>query len=389
MTPIRRDRRIGLWLIGASGNVAATVAIGLSALRRKLIRPVGLLTEELPVSSLPLAALSRIVVGGHEIDRRQVRQTIAELHERSGLFSERVIRATAADVRAVERNTRRGIALRENAALAVARVRRDLREFARRNRLERVAVINVASTEPPLRITPVHQSWDRLATALKANRAALPASSLYAIAAIEERMPYVNFTPSAGADVPAIRERAAALGACIMGADGKTGETLLKSVLAPMFRDRGLRVLSWAGHNILGNRDGQVLNSPAAKASKLRTKDGIVKSVLGPGTQTHTAIEFIESLDDWKTAWDHIHFEGFLGTRMAMQFIWQGCDSALAAPLVIDLARLAEYHAATGGTGVMTHLACYFKAPMDVREHQFSRQIDALRRYALDRTRAR
>ncbi len=350
---------------------------------------MGLITEQEPFSSLPLVATSRIVVGGHEIDRRRVRQTIAELHERSGLFGERLIRATAEDVRAVERNTRRGIALKENAGSAIARVRRDLREFARRNRLERVVVVNVASTEAALRIKPVHQSWERLATALKANRAVLPASSLYAIAAIEEGMPYVNFTPSAGADVPAIRERAAMLGACIMGADGKTGETLLKSVLAPMFRDRGLRVLSWAGLNILGNRDGQVLNTPAAKASKLRTKDGIVKGVLGPGTQTHTAIEFIESLDDWKTAWDHIHFEGFLGTRMAMQFIWQGCDSALAAPLVIDLARLAEYHAATGGFGVMTHLACFFKAPMDFGEHQFSRQVDALRRYASDRARAR
>src|SRR5207244_4686587 len=131
------------------------------------------------------------------------------------------------------------------------------------------------------------------------------------------------------------------------------GETLLKSVLAPMFRARHLRVLSWAGHNILGNRDGGILASPKNKAAKLATKDRLLGPLLGYQPESHTAIEFLQSLDDWKTAWDHVHFEGFLGTKMSLQFIWQGCDSILAAPLVIDLARLADYHASQRGSGAV------------------------------------
>jgi len=193
--------------------------------------------------------------------------------------------------------------------------------------------------------------------------------------------PYVNFTPSLGANVPAIRERAIDHGVPIMGADGKTGETLLKSVLAPMFRDRVLQIDSWVGHNVLGNGDGRVLDSVANKSSKIQSKNGVIGSVVGYAPQTRTSIEYVESLHDWKTAWDHVHFRGFLDTRMTLQFVWQGCDSILAAPLVLDLARLADYHAARGRGGVMTHLACYFKSPMDVRDHAFDAQMQMLHDY--------
>src|SRR4029077_4789253 len=150
----------------------------------------------------------------------------------------------------------------------------------------------------------------------------------------------------------------------IAGQDGKTGETLLKTVLAPMFARRNLRVLSWGGHNILGTRDGLVLPDPDNKASKLRSKDQVVGEIVGYSPQTHTSIEYIESLDDWKTAWDHVHFRGFLGVKMTLQVTWQGCDSVLAAPLVIDLARLALDAQRRGRGGIQSHLACFFKSPM-------------------------
>ena len=110
-----------------------------------------------------------------------------------------------------------------------------------------------------------------------------------------------------------------------------------------MFARRNLHVLSWVGHNILGNRDGLVLNDPENKASQ-GEEQGFAprRDLLGYKPQSLVSIEYVESLDDWKTAWDHIHFEGFLGTKMTLQFTWQGCDSLLAAPLVIDLARLAR-----------------------------------------------
>jgi myo-inositol-1-phosphate synthase len=152
-------------------------------------------------------------------------------------------------------------------------------------------------------------------------------------------------------------------------------------VLAPMFALRNWRILSWVGHNIFGNRDGLVLDDPANKESKIRTKDQVLSKILGYAPQTHVSIEYIESLDDWKTAWDHIHFRGFLGVKMMMQFTWQGCDSILAGPLVIDLARLALLAQRRGQVGVLKHLACFFKSPMGVDEHDFFRQFSMLEEY--------
>ena len=162
-------------------------------------------------------------------------------------------------------------------------------------------------------------------------------------------MPFVNFTPSPGSTVPALVELAEERGVPHMGSDGKTGETLVKTVLAPLFAGRALRVLSWEGYNMLGNRDGFVLSDPQARESKTRSKDRALKQILGDDDlHAKVTIDYVPSLDDWKVAWDYIHFEGFLGARMSMQFTWQGNDSALAAPLVLDLARLAAFAHAQG-----------------------------------------
>ena len=107
----------------------------------------------------------------------------------------------------------------------------------------------------------------------------------------------------------------------------------------------------------------------------------MIQQIVGYKPQTHVSIEYIESLDDWKTAWDHIHFRGFLGTKMTMQFTWQGCDSVLAGPLVLDLARLALFAQRRGESGVLKHLACFFKNPMGVDEHDFFKQFALLEQY--------
>jgi myo-inositol-1-phosphate synthase len=209
----------------------------------------------------------------------------------------------------------------------------------------------------------------------------LPASSLYAYAALDLVFPFINFTPSLGASTPAHEELAVLRKTVTGGKDGKTGETLMKSVLAPMFALRNWRILSWVGHNIFGNRDGQVLDDPVNKSSKIRTKDALVSQIVGYKPQTHVSIEYIRSLDDWKTAWNHIHYQGFLGTKMILQFIWQGCDSLLAGPLVIDLARLGLLAQRRGEVGVLQHLACFFKNPMGVAEHDFFKQFAMLGEY--------
>ncbi len=393
-------RRVGLWFIGAFGGVASTVALGLAALRRELT-PTTSLTTALPLfDGVDLDDPAEFVVGGHDIRRTGYRQAVLELHERSNVFDYLTLEACLPELDRWSEHVRPGTVLNAGATIArlaelpeaqradtaravIDRMQADLRAFRETHRLDQVVVVNTASTEPPFPLAEVHTSLERLAPALEQrNGAVLPASSLYAWAALELGLPYINFTPSLGASVPALDQLAARHGAAHGGKDGKTGETLLKSVLAPMFARRNLEILSWVGHNIFGNRDGLVLDDPVNKASKIRTKDALISQIVGYAPQTHVSIEYIKSLDDWKTAWDHIHFRGFLGVKMALQFTWQGCDSLLAAPLVLDLARLALLAQRRRETGVLRHLACFFKSPMGVEEHDFFKQWALLEEYA-------
>ena len=160
----------------------------------------------------------------------------------------------------------------------------------------------------------------------------------------------------------------------------------MKSVLAPMFAMRNLNVLSWIGQNILGNRDGEILKDPTIKSAKIISKDKTVSQIMGKSPMTHVSINYVPSLDDWKVAWDFIHFEGFLGTKMSMQFIWQGSDSILAAPLIIDLVRLSALEYRAGRSGPMKHLGYFFKDPIDVNDHnlhlQWQTLVDHITRYS-------
>lgn len=388
------ERRVGIWLIGAFGGVGTTTSVGLAALARGQATTVGMVTALPALESVDLDLPSTFVVGGHDIRTGSFSATAAELHHRAGMFKAEQLHACEERLQAWSANIRPGVMIGRDAAAArladrpdlntvksareaIARIQADLREFVAAHRLDQLVVINVASTEPPFEQTEIHQSWPRLESALD-RPDILPASSLYALAAIDAGHAYVNITPSTGGTLPALEERAKTKNVPLAGQDLKTGETLLKSALAPMFAKRNLKVLSWVGHNILGNRDGLVLSDPANKASKVRSKDRLLADMLGYRPQSHVSIEYIESLDDWKTAWDHIHFEGFLGTKMTLQFTWQGCDSILAAPLVIDLARLTLRAKRRGQSGSLGYLACFFKSPVGCTEHDFGRQFDLL-----------
>jgi len=391
--------RVGLWLIGACGGVGSTTALGLAALARGLTPTTGLVTALPRFESLGLDEPANFVVGGHDIRQANLLSAVKELHGRSNVFDQRVIDACAADLDAWSAHLRPGAAYRPNPTIAAMadradvataatprafldQVQRDLKAFVASAKLDQLVVVNAASTEPPFELGDEHQSLEKLQAALeRPGSGALPTSSLYAYAAIDAGFPYVNLTPSRGATLPAIEELAAKKRVPLAGQDLKTGETLLKSVLAPLFARRNLKVLSWVGHNILGNRDGLVLNDPQNKASKVKSKDHLLGELLGYKPQSHVSIEYIESLDDWKTAWDHIHFEGFLGTKMTLQFTWQGCDSLLAAPLVVDIARLALLAQRRGESGPMNHLASFFKSPVGVEQHDFNKQFEMLDAY--------
>ena len=391
-------RRVGLWLVGAFGGVGSTTALGLAALAEGVAGPVGMVTASPRFADIDFDAPAAFVVGGHDIRQTSFGRSTAELMARSGVFTESLLRVCGPQLGAWSANVRPGVVYRPNAVIAaladrpdvrraetpkqaIAAIALDLKAFTADHALDQLVVVNVASTEPVFELGAAHKSLQALNAALDRNEPALPTSSLYAYAALDAGFAYVNLTPSLGASIPALEELALARKVPHSGQDAKTGETLLKSVLAPMFLKRNLRVLSWVGHNILGNRDGLVLNDPANKSSKVKSKEVLLGEMLGYHPQSHVSIEYIESLDDWKTAWDHIHFSGFLGTKMTLQFTWQGCDSLLAAPLVIDLARLAALAHRHGDSGAFTPAACFFKSPLGVREHDLGKQFELLEGY--------
>jgi len=386
--------RIGLWLIGARGGVASTVLTGLVALAQGKTRPVGLTTELPLCSGLDLPDWSDFVPGGHEIrDIRLVDQAM-DLVTRSRALDARLVEEIRPELEAIDRRIRPGtvhgvgptiarladdsVPRDESPRAAVERIGQDLKDFAAAEHLEHVVVVNVASTEPAVDASRLPEEWDKLEPLLDEAECPLPASSLYAIAALDAGCSYINFTPSLGSLPAALDDLARRRGTRHMGRDGKTGETLMKSVLGPMFADRHLEVMSWVGHNIFGNLDARVLADPANKKAKVTSKDHLLREILGYAPQTLVTMESIESLGDWKTAWDHIHFRGFLGTPMTLQFIWQGCDSLLAAPLVLDLARLADAARRRGEVGTLGFLASFFKSPQGVVEQGFGRQFAML-----------
>lgn len=396
------NERIGIWLIGALGGIGTTASVGLAALHRKLIGEQGLVSALPRFKPLQMADWSSFVVGGHEIRESNYATEARQLFEKSNVFSEQLLREVQPSLDEFQSNVRPGTLLNvgttieslagpaalalknERPAAAIERLTADLQDFKSRNQLSHVIVANVASTEPPVDPAARQYDWKSLSKKLDSDpQSPVPASSLYAIAAMQSGFDHVNFTPSIGSDLPALEELALERNVLHVGRDGKTGETLMKAVLAPMFSARNLEVMSWVGHNIFGNMDGKVLDDPINKANKVRSKDHLLTEILGYKPSTLVTIEYVEDMADWKTAWDHIHFRGFLNTQMTLQFTWQGCDSLLAAPLVLDLVRFTEREHRRGTSGILRHLSSFFKSPMGADiPPQFHKQYDLLEDWA-------
>lgn len=392
------DRKCGAWLIGALGNISAAAIAGAALLRRGLAEPLGMVTSIPPFQGLDLVTVENIVFSGCDIRQGRLQDSLQQLLDGTGAIGPEKLASIREDLLKVEstfvpgtcRNC--GPAIESLAASGngedfhlreeISSFRHRLREFKREHGLETLVVVNLASTEPPVPASLPSEDLDALEKALDTNDGSgLRASTLYSYSAIQEGCPYVNFTPSTGALTPAILRLARKRRVPVMGNDGKTGETLVKSVLAPMFVWRNLEVMSWEGFNILGNMDGCILENPQNKSAKLETKDLALSHILGYSPHSRVHIDYVPSLRDQKTAWDFIHFRGFLGAGMSLQFVWQGFDSLLAAPLVLDLVRLAEFAQIRGEYGLMPHLASFFKAPLGVRAHALHEQVQLLTDY--------
>jgi myo-inositol-1-phosphate synthase len=368
--------RTGVWLVGARGSVAVTSIVGASALRAGLTEPIGCVAEHPSIDNRALPGFSDLVFGGYDIATTSLVKR-AEALAAAGVVPGRLVAALHSELSAADEDVKvlpHGGTQGQAAAAMVA----DLEAFRERHGLERVVVVNVASTEPAAIPHPAHASLLQLRQALEQADAVLPASSLAAFAALSAGCAYVDFTPSTGARLPALHELALEKQVPYAGHDGKTGETLLKSVLAPMFAMRQLRVRSWSGLNLLGGGDGATLADPAANAAKSASKQRVLGETLGYVPDGHTRIEYVPDIGDFKTAWDLVTFAGFLGTSMRMEFTWHGCDSALAAPLVLDLARIVAAAHRNGRVGPLPELAFFFKDPLGDVEHGLAAQFEAL-----------
>lgn len=384
---------LGIWIIGAYGDIASTLMAGTIAIRRGLSSHTGLVSEMAPFNQLGLRGLDELVFAGQDIVESSVTASVREVSNRSKTFAPALVDAITADLAEIDPRIALTPKLRWNStlpthdALSLTRIVADQRAliaaFKQDNALAHVVVINIASAEPMPPDDAAHETLEAFEQALALDRKdVLAPSSVYAYAAFREGCSHINFTPCTGANLPALCELAKQLNLPHCGNDGKTGETLIKTALAPMFAMRHLHVMSWEGFNILGNGDGLTLSNPVNREGKIRNKAGVLDSILGYSPHAGVTINYVPSLGDWKTAWDFIHFRGFLDVPMTMQFTWHGCDSILAAPLILDMARFCEFSARHGEGGALSHLACFFKNPIGVEEMALYRQHAMLVEYA-------
>lgn len=389
----KNSRTIGVWLIGAYGEIATTLIVGNCARRNKLISNTGLVTELVPLQHLNLLNLDNLVFGGHDLINSSVTKQAEDICKKSRTFSYRLLDNIRPQLAKIDEEIVSATELGwdtlnpPSQAPTLERLsekfRYLLRQFIARNKLNHVVVVNLASAEVQVPHADSHNELASFEGLLENDRKDLISPSMLCVyAAFREQCSYINFTPNVGASIGALQVLAQKQKQSYYGNDGKTGETLLKTVLAPMFLARNLKIMSWEGTNLLGNGDGRILDDPAHCKPKLQNKEGVLPAILGYEPHANVDINYVPSLGDWKTAWDLIHFQGFLDVPMTMQFTWQGCDSILAAPLVLDMIRLADFAHNKGEYGAMKHLACFFKNPLATNEHNFYKQFEMLVNYA-------
>jgi len=359
--------------------------------------PVG---QAVPLASLPDLAFGvwdilpdsvyRSAVKAQVLERElleELRPELDSIRPWRGLFDPRFVhRIEAAHCRA-----------RQGHLAGVAEIEKDIRSFREAAGIDRVVLVNAASTEVYQSIEDVHRDLGQFERALAADDVRISPAMLYAYAALKQRVPVVNCTPSHAVDVPALLQMSEEMKVPVAGRDLKTGQTLLKTILAPGLKARGLGIAGWYSTNILGNRDGEVLDDPACLKSKEESKLAALKAILEPelypdlyGDLVHRVrIDYYPPRRDNKEAWDNIDIFGWLGYPMQIKINFLCRDSILAAPLALDLILLIDLAARAGLRGAQDWLSLYFKNPTvrngrQVHDLFAQRQIweDGIRRIA-------
>jgi myo-inositol-1-phosphate synthase len=381
-------------LIPGLGAVATTLIAGVEAVRRGLAKPIGSLTQMGTVrlgkrtdaraplirELVPLASLGDLCFGGWDVfadsafesavhaqvlDRAlldQLREPLAAVRPMSAVFfPDYVKRLHGTHVKAGRSKLELGEALRE-----------DIRRFMAANRCDRAVMVWCASTEVFLEPSAAHGDLASFEKGLAENDPSIPPSMIYAWAALKEGVPFANGAPNLTVDTPALQQLARQQGVPIAGKDFKTGQTLMKTVLAPMLKARMLGLRGWFSTNILGNRDGEVLEDPSSFRTKEVSKLSVLEHILQPklypdlyGAFDHQVrINFYRPRGDNKEGWDAIDIVGWLGYPMEIKVNFLCRDSILAAPIALDLALFMDLAARAGMKGIQEWLSFYFKSPM-------------------------
>ncbi|MDR0769509.1 MAG: inositol-3-phosphate synthase [Dysgonamonadaceae bacterium] len=391
--------KLGVLVIGVGGAVATTFISGTMIVRKGLGIPVGSITQMATLrlgkrkenrfpkvkDVVPLADLNDIVFGGWDIfednayeaarhaevlmpeDLDKVKDELQAIKPMKAVFDQNFVKRL---VGTWVKSAPTKWDLKEA-------VRRDIQEFKAANGLDRVVCIWCGSTEVFTPISATHETLPALQKAMKENSPEIAPSMIYAYAAIEEGIPYINGAPNLTVDMPAIWDFAAQKQVPVCGKDFKTGQTMMKTVLSPMLKTRMLGLSGWFSTNILGNRDGEVLDDPGSFKTKEESKLSVIHNILQPelypqlyGDVYHKVrINYYPPRKDNKEGWDNIDIFGWLGYPMQLKVDFLCRDSILAAPLCLDLVLFSDLAKRAGFSGIQSWLSFYFKSPMHDNEH--------------------
>lgn len=390
--------KLGVLIVGVGGAVSTTLISGVLSVRKGLSQPVGSITQmatikmqngkEMPVKEIvPIADLKDIVFGGWDIFPENAYQAAvyAEVLKAKDLEPIRTELETIVPMKAAfDHNYAKrlnGTFIKDTQTRwdMVEQLRADIRNFKEQNQCDRIVVLWAASTEIFIAPSAEHQSLQALEKAMKENNTAvIPPSMCYAYAAIAEGCPFIMGAPNLCVDIPAIWEFSDKMNVPIAGKDFKSGQTLMKTVLAPMFKTRMLGVSGWFSTNILGNRDGEVLDQPENFKTKEVSKLSVIEQIFEPekylqlyGNLYHKVrINYYPPRRDNKEAWDNIDIFGWMGYPMEIKVNFLCRDSILAAPIALDLVLFSDLAARAGMKGIQTWLSFFCKSPMHDNEHQ-------------------